>query len=226
MIPKHRLILWVYPVADTLKCVILSGMERLKLNFFQSEEVVALSKKLLGKYLVSNTEGVRTVGKITEVEAYGGAEDKACHAHLNRFTKRTKVMFMRGGHAYIYLCYGIHHLFNIVTAPEGVPHAVLVRAVEPVEGMDIMQKRRGLQKRGYRLTAGPGVLSQALGLKKSMTGQDMLLPNSPFWIEDRGDVISAEQIVASERIGIDYAEECALWPWRFYLKGNPWVSKR
>lgn len=197
---------------------------RLGADFYQREDVVALSKALLGKYLVTAFEDERTVGRIVETEAYRGPDDKACHAHMNRFTKRTKVMFAPGGHAYVYLCYGIHHLFNVVTAKEGMPHAILVRAVEPVENIERMLLRRNMKKPKTNLTAGPGVLTKALGITKQHTGLDMADPSSEIWIEDRGDFVPESDIIASPRVGVDYAEECALWPWRFRVRGCQWTS--
>ncbi|MEO1517598.1 MAG: DNA-3-methyladenine glycosylase [Bacteroidota bacterium] len=198
---------------------------RLSKDWFLSEDVPRLSKELLGKILVSSFDGERTAGRIVETEAYRAPDDKACHAHLNRFTKRTSVMFLEGGHAYIYLCYGIHHLFNIVTGPEGMAHAILIRAIEPLGSIEPMLRRRGFEQVRPQLTAGPGVLTKALGINKSYTGTDMTLPDSPFWIEDDGWKVSEEQILASPRVGIDYAEECIDWPWRFRIKGNRWTSK-
>ena len=194
-------------------------------SFFLSEDVVLLSKQLLGKYLVVEQENVRTAGRIVEVEAYDGLLDKACHAYPNRRTARTEIMFAPGGHAYVYLCYGIHHLFNIVTAPAGIPHAILVRALEPIENVEMMMKRRKLDKPGRRLTAGPGMFTRAMGITTANDGVDLLDMASPIWLEDRGELLMENEIQASTRIGIDYAEECALWPWRFYIKGNKWVSK-
>jgi DNA-3-methyladenine glycosylase len=193
-------------------------------SFFLGEDVVALSKALLGKRLVTCFEGQLASGKIVETEAYRGPDDKACHAHLNRFTKRTRVMFEEGGKAYIYLCYGIHHLFNIVTAKEGMPHAILVRAVEPLENVEIMQSRRGMAGLKPQLTAGPGVLSKALGIHKDFSGLDMTEVESPIWIEDRGERIGEEDVIAGPRVGVGYAEECAAWPWRFRVKGSRWTS--
>lgn len=198
---------------------------RLPFNFYQSTDVLSISKDLLGKVIVTNFEGKRSAGIIVETEAYRAPDDKACHAHLNRFTKRTSVMFKPGGHAYIYLCYGIHHLFNIVTAPEGLAHVVLVRAVEPLENVALMLERRGKDQLRPQLTAGPGVMSKALGITKAYTGLDMTLPDSPIWIEDHGMRILPEQIIESPRVGIDYAEECALWDWRFRIRDNAYTSK-
>jgi DNA-3-methyladenine glycosylase len=197
-------------------------MKKLTNDFYRREDVVQLSRELLGKVLVTNIDGKRTAGVITETEAYKGPEDKACHAHLNRFTKRTKVMFAAGNVAYVYLCYGIHHLFNIVTGKAGDPHAILIRAIEPIEGVEIMLERRNMEKISKRLTSGPGTLSKALGISKTHYGLSLL--EDTIWIEDRN--IEVEAIVETTRIGIDYAEEHALLPWRFYIKNNKWISKK
>ena len=210
-----------------VRCSIFKKKKQLKLpqSFYLREDVVQISKDLLGKYLVTNFDQKITVGKIVETEAYRAPDDKACHAHLNRFTERTKVMFEPGGTAYIYLCYGIHHLFNIVTAPKGMAHAVLIRGVEPVENVNVMLQRRGFEKIKYNLTAGPGTLTKALGISKKQNGIDLLAEESPIWIEDRGEVILEKNIIASPRVGIDYAEECALWDWRFRVKDSRWTSR-
>jgi len=198
---------------------------RLDADFYRRDNVVGIARELLGKYLITNFDGRRTAGRIVETEAYRAPDDKACHAHCNRFTRRTRVMFAAGGVAYIYLCYGIHHLFNVVTGAEGQAHAVLIRAIEPTENVDLMLQRRGLTRVQPRLSAGPGVLSQALGIHTAYTGASLLHPDSPIWIECRSEGIASEAIAASSRIGVDYAEECAAWPWRFFLKGNKWVSR-
>lgn len=200
--------------------------KKLPADFFRKNDVVGISKSLLGKYLMTNFDGLLTGGRIVETEAYRGPDDKACHAHLNRFTKRTKVMFEAGGVAYIYLCYGIHHLFNIVTADAGKPHAILIRAIEPTDGIKVMLERRGFESLRPQLTAGPGVMSKALGIHKSYTGTDLSQEDSPIWIEDRGELIDTADIMSGPRIGIDYAEECKDWPWRFWIKGSRWVSKK
>jgi DNA-3-methyladenine glycosylase len=167
---------------------------------------------------------VLTVGRIVETEAYCGETDKACHAHFNRRTHRTAVMFGPPGVAYVYLCYGIHHLFNIVTNQEGKADAVLVRAIEPVEGLPEMQGRRGLAGYNYRLTAGPGSMSQALGISTRYNGHD-LTAGEAIWLEDRGDFLPAEAIETGPRVGVAYAGEDALLPWRFSIRHNPWRSK-
>ncbi len=198
---------------------------KLGIEFYQQPDVVALSRALLGKYLVTAFDGQITAGKIVETEAYRGPDDKACHAHLNRFTKRTRVMFEMGGVAYIYLCYGIHHLFNVVTGSAGQPHAILVRALEPVDNIEIMLERRNKEQITPNLTAGPGILSQAMGIHKKYTGTSLVQKDSLIWIEDRGYEVDDRQILVGPRVGIDYAEECAGWPWRFRLKDSKWTSK-
>lgn len=193
-------------------------------SFYQREDTVQIAKDLLGKVLITQFNGYITSGRITETEAYKAPEDKACHAYLNRNTKRTKTMFLAGGVAYIYLCYGIHHLFNIVTGPEGSAHAVLVRAIEPLEGMETMCSRRGHTRVKPQLTAGPGVMSKALGIEKHYDGIELAPQRNGIWLTD-APPLDPSNIIATPRIGIDYAEECIDWPWRFYEKNNPWVSK-
>ncbi len=181
-----------------------------------------VSKDLLGKYLFTNLNGQVSAGMIVETEAYCGRNDKACHANNNRRTARTEIMYAEGGKAYVYLCYGIHHLFNVVTNVEGTADAVLVRAVEPVEGLDWMLIRRNMGKAGPSLTAGPGSMSTALGITTKLYGQDLL--DDTIWIEDRGIAVPEADIVASPRVGVQYAAEDALRPWRFRVKGNAFTS--
>lgn len=190
--------------------------------FYEKDDVVQISRDLLGKYLFTNVDGIVTGGMIVETEAYNGRCDKACHA-FNKKTKRTAIIYDEGGKAYVYLCYGIHYLFNVTTNVEGKADAILVRGIEPVEGLDIMLERRNMQKILPRLTAGPGVLSQALGISKEQYGEP--LTGESIWIEDRGVELSESEIRVSKRIGVDYAGEDALLPWRFYIKDNKWVSK-
>ena len=192
-------------------------------SFYQRPDVVAIAKELLGKVLVTNFEGQYTSGLIVETEAYRGAADKASHAFGNRRTNRTEVMYGHGGVAYVYLCYGIHHLFNVVTNIEDVPHAILVRAVEPLEGIDIMLQRRRKEKLQPNLTAGPGAMSQALGLKTKHTGLNLQGPE--IYIENRGIKIPLSQLISATRVGVAYAQEDALLPYRFYIKDNKYVSK-
>lgn len=199
--------------------------KKLTKSFYTGEDVVQVSKDLLGKFLVTNFDNQLTVGKIVETEAYRASDDKACHAYNNRRTKRTEIMFAEGGVAYVYLIYGMYHLFNVVTAKKEMAHAVLIRGVEPIENVATMLERRNFTKLKNNLTAGPGTLTIALGIKKEHTGISLLEKNSPIWIEDRGEVVLEENIIASPRVGVDYAEECALWNWRFRLKGSKWTSK-
>lgn len=192
-------------------------------SFYRRDDVVQISRDLIGKVLCTNVDGsVLTSGIITETEAYRGRDDKACHAHGKR-TKRTEVMYHDGGKAYVYLCYGIHHLFNIVTNIEGLADAVLIRAIEPLEGVDLMLERRGKEASSPELTAGPGRLSQALGITTDYYGAD-LSNKSMLWIEDRGRTVLDTQIESTPRIGVDYAGEDAKRPWRFHLKDSKWVS--
>jgi DNA-3-methyladenine glycosylase len=185
-------------------------------TFYLDHEVVMLAKALLGKVLVTQIGGIRTSGIITETEAYQGPEDRASHAYGGRRTARTETMYLPGGHSYIYLCYGIHHLFNVVTGPAELPHAVLVRAIEPVEGLELMLQRRGMLVPGPRLATGPGSMSKALGLTTSLDGAP--LTGSVVWIEDRGIVLPGEKIKAGPRIGVDYAGPDAGLPWRFWIE--------
>lgn len=188
--------------------------------FYLRTDVVQIARELLGKVLVTDIDGQRTAGIITETEAYRAPDDKACHAYGNRRTARTEVLFQEGGRAYIYLCYGIHHLFNVVTAPEGCAHAVLVRAVEPLEGLDIMYERRGISpQKGTppkRLTTGPGALAQALGLHTGLNGHRLLQADAVLWIGEGQLNLPEWEISTGKRIGVAYAGECADWPWRFW----------
>ncbi len=199
--------------------------KRLDAGFYQRHNVLGLSRALLGKFLVSEWEGQRTAGMIVETEAYRGADDKACHAYPNRRTTRTEIMYGAPGHAYVYLCYGIHHLFNVVSGPPEEADAVLIRAIEPADNTALMLERRGKQRLGTDLTAGPGRLTQALRIDRRYNGTALFAASAPIWIEDRNIVFSDDRITAGPRIGIAYAEECANWPWRFYIAGHPWVSK-
>jgi DNA-3-methyladenine glycosylase len=192
-------------------------------SFYSRKDVVKIAQELLGKILVTEFDGLKTSGMIVETEAYAGVTDKASHAHGGRRTRRTETMYLPGGAAYVYLCYGIHHLFNVVTNVQDVPHAVLIRAVEPVEGIDIMLERRGKERLQPSLTAGPGAMSVALGIHTGLTGTSMQGPE--LYIEDRGIIVRAKDIVAATRVGVAYAMDDALRPYRFYLRNNPYVSK-
>jgi DNA-3-methyladenine glycosylase len=190
-------------------------------SFYTGADVIQIAKALLGKVLVTNIDGVYTSGVITETEAYAGITDKASHAYGGRRTKRTEIMYMTGGVAYVYLCYGIHHLFNIVTNVKDIPHAVLIRAIEPMDGIDDMLVRRGKDKLTPGLTAGPGAMSVALGIHTYHSG--ISLQGDQIWVEDRG--IAIGEIVEATRVGVAYAKEDALLPYRCYIAGNKFVSK-
>ena len=192
---------------------------KLATEFYFRDDVVAISRELLGKVLCTNINGVRTDAIITETEAYAGIADKASHAYGNRRTKRTEPMYGPGGTAYVYLCYGIHHLFNVVTNDEGVPQAVLVRAGKPVEGLDEILLRRNRTKVDKTLMGGPGTVSQALGIKTDMTGTS--LRGRRIWIEDRGMTVLDKDVSVGPRVGVDYAQEDAARPYRFTLDALP-----
>lgn len=192
--------------------------KRLTAAFYEQTDVVSLAKTLIGKILVSEIGGHKVSGIITETEAYRAPDDRASHAWGDRKTPRTEVMFRTGGCAYVYLCYGIHHLFNVVTGPEGVAHAVLIRAAKPLEGVAVMRQRRGTKVPIQKLAQGPGALGQAFGFHTRWSGQSLITPDTPVWIEATEDAIEASQIRCGKRIGIDYAGACAEWPWRFWLE--------
>ncbi|MBE9602510.1 DNA-3-methyladenine glycosylase [Pedobacter sp. MC2016-24] len=198
-------------------------MRKLPLSFYHQEDVNQLARQLLGKHLYTLIEGELTGGIIVETEAYNGITDKASHAYGGRFTDRTKVMYESGGLSYVYLCYGIHHLFNVVTGVEGTPQAVLIRGLEPIEGLDIMLRRRNMPALKPNLTAGPGALAKALGIDRALNAKDLM--GEEIWIADAGLSYTREEIVASPRVGVDYAGDHALLPWRYYVKGNRFVSK-
>jgi DNA-3-methyladenine glycosylase len=194
---------------------------KLPASFYTRPDVLQISKDLLGKVLVTDIDGKITSGIITETEAYMAPEDKASHAFNNKRTPRTDAFYNTGGIGYVYLCYGIHHLFNIVTNVENIPHAILIRSAEPLEGIDYMLQRRKKQKIDKTLTTGPGALAQALGITR-LHNKISLLGNI-VWVEDRN--ITVPTIQATTRVGIDYAAEYKDKPWRYYIEGNKWVSK-
>lgn len=187
-------------------------MYKIPLSYYQQQDVVGLAHNLLGKVLCTELDGVLTKGIIVETEAYNGAVDKACHAYGNRRTSRTEIMFEPGGVAYIYLCYGIHHLFNIVTGEKDNPQAVLIRGIAPLEGLDTMLARRKHPPL-KRLAAGPGTVSQALAIHTRHNG--ISLQGEEIWLEDHGISVPEDEIGIGPRIGVDYAGEDALLPYRF-----------
>jgi DNA-3-methyladenine glycosylase len=192
-------------------------------DFYQRPDVVSIARELLGKVLVSQIDGELTSGIIVETEAYAGTSDKASHAFGNRRTNRTEIMYRPGGVAYVYLCYGIHHLFNIVTNVADEPHAVLIRAIEPLDGIDHMIRRRKASELTPSLTAGPGSMSASMGITRQFSGVD--LDKLPLFVEDRGIDIDPINIIAGTRVGVAYAQEDALLPYRFSIAGNKYVSR-
>ena len=189
---------------------------KLKKDFYIRENVVLIAKELLGKVLFTKINGKITAGIITETEAYAGISDRASHAYNDRRTARTEIMYSYGGTAYVYLCYGIHHLFNVVTNQKNIPHAVLIRAIKPFDGTPQILKRRNRKKLDEKICCGPGTVSQALGIKTSHTGETLL--GNKIWIEEKGIKISNSSIIKSPRIGVDYAGADALLPYRFFTE--------
>jgi len=188
--------------------------------FYLRKNVVLIAKELLGKLLMTSIDGQTTGGMIVETEAYSYRE-RGCHAYQGMRTERNKIMFEAGGIAYVYLCYGIHNLFNVVVNENDKADAVLVRALQPVEGEELMKSRMKTSSL-KRITSGPGKLTKALGIDRTSNGKN--LSSCELWIED-GVTIRKKEIVSAPRIGIDYAGEDAKLPWRFFIKDNEWVSK-
>lgn len=201
---------------------ILNVDKAIPLAFYERADVVTITKELLGKIVVTRFDNALTAGRIVEAEAYNGPFDKAAHSYNNKRTRRTEVMYQHGGVAYIYLCYGIHQMFNIVTNVTGIPNAILIRALEPVAGIEKMLARSNKTTPGFDLTKGPGNVAKALGLHTRYTG--MSLMSNELCIVDDGKIYNENEIAATTRIGVDYAAEDALLPYRFIVKGNKYVS--
>ncbi len=197
------------------------SVKKLPLTFYHQQDVVKIAKALLGKILVTHFNGALTSGRIVETEAYAGLSDRASHAFRGR-TPRTQIMFEEGGKAYIYLCYGIHHMFNIVTNKKDIPHAVLIRGVEPLQGIDVMLSRTGKTKLDESLTRGPGNVGKAFGFHTSQCG--LSLVGDDVYIGDDGFMFEKKQIGFSPRIGVHYAGTDAAREYRFFIIGNKYVS--
>lgn len=197
-------------------------MKKLTKDFFLQENIFEISKELLGKIIVTKFDDIITSGRIVELEAYNGIVDGASHAYKGKRTMRNEVMYAEAGTAYVYICYGIHHLFNIITNKKDTPHAILIRSVEPMDGKKEMMKRRGVLKDEYSLTKGPGSLSKALGISIAHNG--LLLTGKNIFIADDGFSISENKIATSPRIGVESAGKDALLPYRYYIRGNKYVS--
>lgn len=202
-----------------------SRVEDVKLprEFYLRSNVITIARELLGKLLVVPGPGdERVSGKIVEVEAYRGPEDRASHAYGGRRTKRTETMFRSGGVAYVYFVYGMYYQFNVVSGILDTPHAILVRALEPIEGLETMRTRRHSQP-DRNLTSGPGKLCIAMGIDRQLDGADLL--GERVWLEEY-EQVSSRHIARGPRIGIDYAEQWIDKPWRFWLKDNAYVSRK
>lgn len=195
---------------------------KLPRSFYARNDVALIAKELLGKILCTEFDGVFTSGKIVETEAYNGENDKACHSCVHGLTDRTKVMFGEPGFSYVYLCYGIHHLFNVVSNVENKADAILIRAIEPMDGVEEILRRRNKTKLHRSVGGGPGIASKALGITTKHYGVDLL--GNEIWIEDRGITVSENQIISSPRVGVDYAGDDAKRPWRFRVKDNTYTS--
>lgn len=194
-------------------------------SFYTGPDVVGIAQSLLGKVLISHFDQQICAARIVETEAYRAPDDQACHAANNRRTPRTETMFKEGGHAYVYLIYGLHHLFNVVTNQAESAHAVLIRALAPLSGISTMLERRGFSTIKTQLTAGPGVLSKAMGIHIEHDGMDLCAKESPIKIVADGVRITPKDIQTGTRVGVGYAGKDALRPWRFSIRDHAWVSK-
>ncbi len=188
-------------------------LKKIERDLYLQENVVSVARQLIGKVLYSMIDGELTAGIITETEAYAGEKDRASHAFGGKRTSRNAPMYGIGGYSYVYLCYGIHHLFNIVTNMPGIPHAVLVRGIHPIVGLDVMAERRSPAK---PTTAGPGTLTQAMGIRTIHTALDLC--GDLIWLEDHGIKVKDEDVTVGPRIGVDYAGADALLPYRFLVR--------
>jgi len=198
-------------------------LKPLNLQFYQRPDVLTIARELLGKHVFTLIDGELTGGRIVETEAYRHAGDLSITLHLQRKAKQAQALYQPGGHAYLYTVYRVHTLFNLTVNDAAHPDAVLIRAIEPLVGIDIMQRRRGLAKVARNLTAGPGVLSQALGLTPALNGELLTGPN--LWLEDAGETIADDNVLASSRVGLEYAgDEAVALPWRFRVQDSKWTS--
>lgn len=197
-------------------------MRKLNPEFYDRTDVLQIARNMLGKIAVTNFDGEFTSGRIVETEAYTGTHDRASHAFGGRRTTKNEHMYHHAGTLYIYICYGVHSMFNISTNTVNVPDAVLIRAIEPLEGRDIMGRRTGKSPEDFTVTRGPGNVGKALGFKKSHSGKDLF--GSDIFLADDGFAYPESVIVSGPRIGVDSAGDDALLPYRFYITGNPYVS--
>ena len=199
-------------------------MKKLSIDFYDRKDVVQIARELIGKILVTNFDGVHTSGRIVETEAYTGITDKASHSFGGKRTARNEHMYAQAGIAYVYICYGIHQMFNVVTNEHGIPDAVLIRAAEPLEGIGAMLERTGKKTVDHTITRGPGNVARAFGMNKSHSGAS--LTGEEIFIADDDKAIEPGAIGISKRIGVEYAGADAFLPYRFFIKGNKYVSGR
>lgn len=197
-------------------------MQKLGTDFYERDDVAQIARELLGKYIITTFDQQTTVGRIVETEAYAGIIDKASHAYNNRRMARTEVMFGPAAVSYVYLCYGIHHLFNVVCNVTDKPDAVLIRGIEPVEGMHVMLQRFNKEKTDSSIGRGPGNVSKALGISTQHTG--LSLQSKQIWLAE-DNASTSFNVLTSPRIGVDYAGEHAKWLYRFFIENHPQVSK-
>ena len=197
---------------------------KLTLDFYRRNDVLAISRDLLGKVLFTDIDGRRTAAVITETEAYAGVCDRASHAWGGRRTDRTEPMFAAGGVAYVYLCYGIHNLFNVVVGDADNPVAVLIRAGAAVAGVETVLDRRNRPAADKSLLTGPGKLAQGLGITTALTGTSLV--DGAIWLEDHDVVVAEQDIVIGPRIGVDYAGEDAALPYRFRVRDDAAIEAR
>ncbi|HMG82506.1 MAG TPA: DNA-3-methyladenine glycosylase [Ferruginibacter sp.] len=197
-------------------------MRKLTIDFYNRQDVLQIARELLGKIVVTKFDGMTTSGRIVETEAYIAITDQASHTFGGKRTTRNEHMYGNAGTSYVYICYGMHHLFNVVTNEKETPDAVLIRGVEPVKGIDTMLDRSGKLKLDNTLSKGPGNAAKVLGINKQHSGLNLL--GNKIFIEDDGFVVDDKQIGVSKRIGVEGAGKSALLPYRFYIKGNKYVS--
>jgi len=197
-------------------------MKKLPIEFYKRTDVVLIARELIGKIIVTKFNGQITSGRIVETEAYIGFTDRASHSYGGKRTARNEYMYAEAGTAYVYICYGMHHLFNVVTNKKNIPDAVLIRAVDPLCGIDIMLKRSGKAEPGSSITKGPGNAAKALGISKNHSGVNLL--SNEIYITDDGHVFEDALLGVSSRIGIGNTGDAVLKPYRFYVKGNRFVS--
>lgn len=203
----------------------MNRMKKLPPGFYNRKDVVNIAKELLGKVVVTNISGKVTSGRIVETEAYVAHIDRASHAFAGKRTARNEHMYSIGGTAYVYICYGIHQMLNVVTNKKDIPDAILIRAIEPIKGIDVMLKRAGKTVPDHTLTKGPGNVGRVLGISKVHSGTN-LLGDEIYIYEDEASNIPENVIGISKRIGIESAAADALLPYRFYVRGNKFVSGR